>query len=186
MSDDFLTERRRALEESFFARQNRQLLEEMRAKKDAESAKQALSAASGIGDDAVLDALVAAEISPESLAALALAPLVAVAWADGKVDARERSAVLGAAGQAGLARDEIAHRLVESWLGERPSGDLLETWRGYIGALRESLDGVALAGLRQEIVGLARRVAEASGGLLRGKVSAEEERVLAEIEAAFS
>ncbi len=186
MSDDFLGERRKALEDSFFAKQNQKLMEEMQARKQAETQRQALEVASGIHDEAVLEALVAAGISPETLAALSLVPLVAVAWADGKLDSRERSALLDAAAEAGLPRDGVAHRLLESWLAERPSSEVLETWKAYIGALRETLDSVVLAGLRQELLDLARRVAQASGGLLRGNVSKEEESVLAELEATFS
>ena len=186
MADEFLGERRRALEDAFFAKQNQKLLEDMRSKREAETQKQALAATSGVRDDAVLDALVAADITPQTIVALSLVPLVAVAWADGRIDSRERSAVLDAADQAGLQRASVPRELVETWLEERPPSELLETWKTYIGALRESLDPVTYHALHTEILAFARRVAEAAGGLLRGKVSADEERVLAELDAAFS
>ncbi len=57
-SDEFLGDRKKALEESFFARQNELLLEKRRAEKTKLAAKEALQEASQIRDDAVLTRLV--------------------------------------------------------------------------------------------------------------------------------
>jgi uncharacterized membrane protein YebE (DUF533 family) len=69
--------------------------------------KEALAAASGITDDAVLDRLAAFNLGADTLAALSVAPLVVVAWADGGIDDKERSAVLAGAAEAGLGRQDV-------------------------------------------------------------------------------
>ena len=57
----------------------------------------------------------------------------------------------------------------------------------YIGALTQSLSVDASDRLRDEVLGRARQVAKEAGGFLGlgSKVSADEERVLAELEKAF-
>lgn len=187
MSEDFLGDRRRALEEEFFAKQNRQLLQQLRETTTAQSKKEALATASGITDAAVLEQLVAMDVSSETLAALSLVPLVEVAWADGKLDAKERSAILAAAEQSGLSKGSASYRLLEEWLGEQPSPQLLVAWKGYVAALSGTLDAQARQALKQDLLGRARAVAEAAGGFLGfGKrVSRAEQAVLTELEQAF-
>jgi len=50
-----------------------------------------------------LDSLIASGISPDTIAAVSLIPLVAVAWADKKLEAKERDAILNAATEAGIS-----------------------------------------------------------------------------------
>ena len=106
MSHESLDDRRRALEEAFFAKQDAVLRKKLAEPAELRAKKDAYSAVSGITDEAVLDALAKLDVTPETLAALSLVPLVAVAWADGSIDAKERAAVLRAAGDTGLAAGE--------------------------------------------------------------------------------
>ena len=55
MSEDFLGDRRKALEEEFFAKHNRQLLQQLRQTTAVGAQKEALAAASGITDAACLN-----------------------------------------------------------------------------------------------------------------------------------
>lgn len=184
---DILGARRKALEETFFAKQNHRLLAELRAKRALAERKESLSAASGIRDDAVLEQLAELGLASETLAALSLAPLVEVAWADGGVDQREREAVLAAAEQVGIVKGEPSAQLLENWLEERPGSELHLAWKEYVEALSRQLSAEAAAALRQDLLGRARAVAEASGGLLGfgAKVSVSERAVLEELEKAF-
>lgn len=188
MSDDFLGDRRKALEDQFFAQQDQKLLEQLREREATQAAVEALRNASGVADEAVLNKLVELGIHSDTLAALALIPLVAVAWADGVVEPKERSAVLSAAAEAGVDDGDVSHQLLGSWLDARPGRELIDAWRDYIRGLCEHLDPVARAALKQELLGRARQVAEAAGGFLGygNKVSQQEEDVLAELERAFS
>jgi uncharacterized membrane protein YkoI len=108
MSEEFLGDRRKALEEEFFAKQNQRLLRQFRETMAVKAKHEALAAASGITDAAVLEQLAAVDLSSETMAALALVPLVEVAWADGTLDAKERSALLAAAEDAGLSQDSAS------------------------------------------------------------------------------
>lgn len=186
MSERILDERKRALEESFFAQHNQRLLEELRAKDKAEKRREALAAASGITDQKILDALIGLDIDAESFAALSLVPLVVVAWADGEVADEENRAALRAAEQVGLRPGDEAYQLLEGWLLHRPDPQLLPAWRDYIGAVAAELDEGTRSHLRDEVLGRARRVAEAAGGFLGlASVSAEEKQVLENLETAF-
>jgi len=187
MGDEFLGERKRALEEAFFAKENKTLLQRLRQADAAKSRKAALAAASGITDEAVLDRLAALDLGSDTLTALSLVPLVMVAWADGSLDDKERQAVLSAAAEAGLDRQGAAHQLFDRWLREPPPRELLAAWTDYTRAISATLDAAARAALRSELLGRARRVAEAAGGFLGvgRKVSASEEAVLTRLESAF-
>ena len=122
-----------------------------------------------------------------SAAALALVPLVEVAWADGNMDRRERRAVLSAASDAGLQESGTAYQLLEGWLGTRPRPTLLETWKEYVSGLVEEMTADTRFALMDQILGRARAVAEAAGGFLGmgSKVSTEEQAMLDQLEQAF-
>jgi hypothetical protein len=186
MSDEF-RDRRVALEEAFFAEEDARARRRLREAAEARSRKEALAAASGIADDAVLERLAALDLGADTVAALALVPLVAVAWADGAIDDKERAAVLAAAAEAGVGGEEAGGRLLERWLREPPPPGLLAAWADYIRAVSASLDGEARRALGADLLGRARRVAEATGGFLGvgRRVSAAEEAALERLAAAF-
>ena len=69
----------------------------------------------------------------ERLAALALAPLVEVAWADGSVTEAERQGVLEAAKAIGVEQHgEFARTTLRRWLHESPPTEALEAWRALL------------------------------------------------------
>lgn len=186
MPDDFLGDRQKALEDSFFAKQNAELIERMRAEKAKLSAKEGLEKTSGIRDEAVLARLVELKIGPETWAALSLVPLVEVAWADGVIADPERRAILSAAETQGVAPGSATRELLESWLGQRPEHKLLETWGAYTVDLCSRLSESERSALESEVLGRARDIASAAGGMLGfGKISQKEETVLAELAHAF-
>jgi hypothetical protein len=126
-------------------------------------------------------------VDAEAVVALELVPLVAVAWADGTIDERERAAVLRAAREAGVSGDQPAHGLLETWLGHPPEGHLLETWGAYVRGLCAQMAPDERRTFRDQLLGHTRAVAEAAGGFLGlGKVSAKEQAVLRELERAFA
>jgi len=177
----------KALEDAFFVRENTKLLEQMRAQTDRTQRRDALRAVMGKVDDAALDRLLELGVSAETVLALTLVPLVRVAWADGDLDAREREAIARAAAERGLTEGTPGHTMVAAWLVQRPDDALLQTWKTYMAAIWPQLRELERAELRDYMVGLARGVAEAAGGLLGlgFKVSAAEAAVLKEVEAAL-
>ena len=76
--------------------------------------------------------------------------------------------------------------LLQTWLQKPPSEDLMTAWEAYIKSLTAQLNDEQNRLLKNQIVGFAKMVAAAAGGILGfGKVSASEEKVLHRIEAAF-
>lgn len=187
MSKDFLDDRRHALEEAFFAKHNEALLRRLREADATASRRQAIAEASGITDGAVLDRLTELGVSSETVAALSMVPLIVVAWADGGIDERERTAILSGAADAGIDKGSPGYEVLGQWLRQPPSPELLAAWEAYIGAVAEALDHAARRTLRDDLLGRARRVAEAAGGFLGvGRmVSPAESATLKRLEAAL-
>jgi hypothetical protein len=72
VSSDFLGERRAGLENAFFAEQDAALHRRMAEKESTKANKAALAEVSGVRDEAVLDKLLALNITSETLAAVSL------------------------------------------------------------------------------------------------------------------
>jgi tellurite resistance protein len=174
----------RDLEEAFFADENRRLLEKLRERAEREQRRAALRLVLRVEDDALADTLLDLGIGPETALALTLLPLLAVAWADGKIEPREREAVLRAAEQEGIEKGTPARELLESWLGSPPSAHILGLWKRYVRVLWQKLGEPERRALRERMSGTARQVAEASGGLLglTSRISAAERAVLEDLE----
>lgn len=188
MSKEFLGDRERALEEAFFAQQDEALLRRLREADAAKSKKSALSVASGITDEAVLDRLAGLGVDGAAVAAMSLVPLVLVAWADGSMEAKEREAALKAAAEAGLDKGGAGHQLLDHWLATKPPQQLLAAWTDYIRAISSTLGEDAKRQLKADLLGRARAVAEAAGGFLGLGMSTSpaEKEVLAKLEKAFA
>jgi hypothetical protein len=187
MSDDSLGDRRKELEESFFRKQNNQLLEKMKAEKQRALDKEGIARVSGITQDEVLERLVALKLNAETLAAFTLYPMVDIAWADGAVDPKEAKAVLDAAEQSGTKKGSDAHKLLESWLNEPPPPAVRDAWVNYVQALIATLSAEDRALLKREVLGRARTVAEAAGGIMGigARISKTEAAALKRLEQAF-
>jgi hypothetical protein len=173
----------RELEESFFERENRRLLEKMRAEAAQERQRERLRAALKIDDDALLDRFIELDLCPETVMALGLVPLVFAAWADGEIQSREREAILRAAAERSIPEDSDNYRMLKDWLEHRPDSKLFQSWQHYVRAVIEDLDPALAGTLRERIVNRVRGVAEAAGGFLGlNKISDEEQAVIDEVE----
>jgi hypothetical protein len=181
-----LEERGKALEDQFFEKENQQKLAALKDKLDAQRSKDDLRKASGMTDDAVLDKLVALGLKSNTIAALSLVPLIQVAWADGAIQDNERTAILQGAHGKGLEQGTDGYDLLQTWLKTKPSEELFSAWEAYIKTLTAQLNEEQNRLLKNQIVGFAKMVAAAAGGILGfAKVSSEEERELKRIEGAF-
>ncbi len=180
MSRSAWDERRKVLEEEFFVKENKKLVENMKAESVREDAMKQLSKASGIKDEAILTSLVQADITAADLAALSLAPLVLVAWADSSLDPKEREAIFQAIREKGIKQDDIAYKLLMNWLVEPPDENLIDTWRSYMKGLQSIMKDHDFQKLKEDILQRAYEVAEAAGGFmgLGERVSEAEEQML--------
>ncbi len=175
------------LEERFFAEVDHELLMRMRAQMESEEAAHAIMKVTGITDEKLAEEVAALNVTVDTLAAFRLAPMVAVAWADDRVDENERYVILRAAEKSGIQADEPALELLKAWTTKRPSHELLDAWCDYAQALSQSLADSHRATLKREIVDQVKSVAEAAGGMLGfGSVSPSEQAVIERIEKALS
>lgn len=174
--------------ERFFKERDKELLEKLKQEVAGDDSRDALAAASGIDDAAVLDSLIASGIGPDTIASVTLIPLVAVAWADRKMEAKEREAILKASTEAGITAGSASFAILETWLNEQPDDELLTAWTDYVGAMKSKLDDAAVNQLKSSVVSRAKSVAEAAGGYLGlgNKISDAESSVLSKLESAFA
>ena len=185
--DDAIQARGKAIEDMFFAENDRQLLDKLRQEMEGKETRASLEAATGISDSATLDALVAINITPETMTTVGLIPLVAVAWADDSMEDSEQSAIMQAADISGIKSGTAAYETLENWLKKKPAPELLETWKAYISSLKDTLEPAALSQLKNSIMERAEGVAKSAGGFLGlgNKVSDVEQKVLNDLEATF-
>ena len=183
-----LADREQALEDAFFKRENARLIESLRAKKAQSEQRAALAQVLGVGNDAVLAPLLSLGVRAENVAALVLAPLVAVAWADHQLDDAERRQVIAAGQHYGIDPKGESGKLLSTWLEARPHESLIDAWASYVHELCKVLQPAEREQLRREIVERSSRLARAlEKSILRGGgPSPAETAVLAKIEAAFA
>ena len=186
MTKQFLKDRRTSFEEIFFAKQDAKVLAELRQESERKAAIEGLARASGIDDAELLGRLVELGIDARSWTALSLVPLVEVAWADGSIDAKERTAVLTAASEHGLHRTAPGYVLLETFLRKRPEAALFAAWGGYMTELAAQLSPGERDAVRTQILDRARKIAASAGGILGiGAISDAEKRVIANLEKPF-
>ena len=172
------------LVDAFFVGKNAELLDELRQKTEEAERRKLLREVVKIKDEAFLNRLVALGFSPEAALAITLIPLVHVAWADGKLDDRERAAILESARERGVTADRIGRQLLQDGLARKPDPKLISIWKAYVGRLWGCFTADERWQMRRNVIQSAREVAEAAGGILglTSKISAEERRVLEELE----
>jgi len=130
----------------------------------------------------LVEVLWSAGLRADSLAALDLAPVVAVAWADREVDPAERQAVLVAAKERGAAEGP-ARALLERWLRRRPPAALLDAWEAHLASALRDRGPHERREEAARLVRAVRRVAAASGGFLgMAKVSRAEAQMIERVE----
>lgn len=174
------------LEERFFSDLDQQLLDKLRSEQSAAETAAAIMKITGITDEKLAKELASVGVTPETLTAFRLVPLIAVAWADDRLDPSEKDVVMEAAQKSGIQDGEAAMSVLRVWLSKRPSSDLLDAWCDYARALSMSLNGELRAVLKRELMQQVHAVAKASGGVLGiGAESASEKAVIAKVEAAL-
>jgi hypothetical protein len=183
MTKDIFEERERAEEAVYFRSQDEKLIEKLRENARLEEIVQALAESLQASNPELLRRVMALGITLETGTAFLLAPLVQVAWAEGRVKDRERDTVLRLARDRGVEEGSPADARLREWLEKRPEDLFFDT---AMEVLRAGLS-VLPADLREErvrgIVRACHEVAEASGGLakllgLASGVSHKEEALL--------
>lgn len=187
MSKVGLKEREQAFEAAYIARLDRERIEKMHKDRRDEEDRGLLRSASGIGDDGLLQQLLEQGVTPDNLKAMSLVPLIFVAWADGHVTQEERHATLEAAEHEGASKESGGYQLLEAWLEEPPAPNIMTTWKEYFQTVLDELPDAEHAQLKDLLLGRAKRVARASGGILGlGAISEAQKKVLQDLEDALA
>ncbi len=189
MTKDAFKDRERAAEEDYFRKNDAQLLEKLRENAKLDEVVAALAENLQLQNPELLRRARALGITSDTGAAFLLAPLVQVAWAEGKVTDKERETVFRLAASRGVENGSPAHRELDGWLQRRPSDDLFSTAIDVIKAGLASLPSEEREKRITGIVQACREVSEASGGLAKvlggSGVSSEEKSVLDSVTSAL-
>lgn len=126
MTKGILGDREKALEDSYFRQQDAKLLKRLREGAALDDIALALAEKLQLDNPELLVQARDVGITPETAAAFLLAPLVQVAWAEGSVSERERSAVLRLALERGIEISSPAYSQLLTWLEVRPPDALFD------------------------------------------------------------
>src|SRR5262245_10867841 len=185
-TNDPFQQRRIGFEEAFFKDRDRQLLEKMRSEISAFEEKRKLAHVSGVVEERVLQNLVQAGVTAESLAAVTLVPLVEVAWCDGNVSPEERDAILNAAADQGINSESAAFGLLKNWLDQRPDPHIIAAWKDYVQDVSSKMPADSVTALKKTMVDRVTKVAKAAGGFLGlATISKHEQATIDELAKAF-
>src|SRR6185503_5097494 len=100
---DAFAERGRALEEEYFRKKDRELVEKMRRAAAADQARGEHSAQTGVSDPSVLAELQELGFAADTVAVLPLVPVLELAWAEGGITPAERQVLVSLARNRGIA-----------------------------------------------------------------------------------
>ena len=180
---DGLAERGRSLEEDYFRKRDRELVEKMRLATAAQQARDAIGQKTGLNDPVVLQELHDLGFTPETIVLLPLIPVLEVAWSEGGITPAERQLIVTLARSRGVAQGSAADLQLEQWMANRPAPVVFDKAGRLIAALLASGSEQTIAGLTtNDLVAYCEKIASASGGILgMGKISSDERALLSRI-----
>ena len=166
---DILREKERGEEAQYFRRKDQELLQKLREKAQLDELANMLGQKLQVDDPVLLKRIVADGVTLETGAAFLLAPLVQIAWAEGKVSPEERAMILKIArdayraiGAEGFARIDFLLRGDDLFLSE------INTIPGFtpisLFPTMPSTGGYSFADVCEKVVGLAIERHEARAG----------------------
>jgi hypothetical protein len=177
---DIFAERGRSLEEEYFRRKDKELIEKMRKAAAAEAGRAEMGKRTGLADPELLNELDALGFTPETVILLPLVPIVQVAWAEGGVSDAERHLIVKLARARGISEGSSADAQLMEWLDRRPADRVFTDATRLIRAMLDAPGHPGISVTADDLVKQAEAIASASGGMLGiiGRVSAEEREIL--------
>ena len=167
MSDRIFEDREKAAEANYFRQHDADLIKKLREKADLDEIALALREKLQVDNPALLQKVRDLGVTPDNAAAFFLAPLLQVAWAEGKVDKAEHATVLKIARRRGISEHSPAYAQLEQWLRERPSDTFFDTAVEVLKYGFAVLPPAEQEERTRTMVAACQEVAEASGGLGR-------------------
>ena len=167
MDERIFGEREKAMEEAFFRDQDARLLDKLRKRSGLDEIAIELGQKLQVDNPQLLAKVRDHGVTLETAAAFFLAPLVQVAWSEGKVKKAEHNVVVRLAAERGLADSSPAFAQLKEWLAKRPSDDFFSTALEVLNAGFSVLPAAERDERIKSILGACRQVAEASAGVGR-------------------
>lgn len=161
---DIFKERERAFENVYFSKQDAKLLEKMRQRAALQEVAEALADKLRVEDAELLQRVADLGLTRGTGAALLLAPLVQVAWAEGKVTPAERQEIFDIAASRGVVAGSPPGEKLEAWLEQRPPDSLFEAAMEVLRIAGALLTPEEREERRRTLVEACERVARVSGG----------------------
>ena len=182
--EELFGDRGRALEEEYFRKKDRELVEKLQRAAASEQQRRDLTAKSGLEDQELLAELETLGFTPDTVTLLPFVPVVEIAWASGGVTVEERELVIQFARARGIDEGSGADRQLSEWLANRPSPEVFARARRLVRAML-SAGGKAHGTLTaDDLVEYCETIAAASGGFLGiNRISSEERALLTELAA---
>jgi hypothetical protein len=174
---DIIQERGRSLEDDYFRKKDRELVEKIQRAADADRARADVGRAAGLSDPALAQELLDLGVTAETVTLLPIVPILQMAWAEGGVSESERELIVRFARGRGITEGSPADQQLTSWLVRRP-GEAVFARAGRL--IRAVLDSGSDSGLNaDDLVAYAEKIASASGGVFGiGKISSAERTLL--------
>jgi hypothetical protein len=124
---------RQELHDAFFQDRDQELLDFLQSEDETaeEQERSRLQSIAGTRDPEVLEALEQLGITPASITAFMLLPLVRLAWADARIQNGEIDSIMKAATEDGITYGTPAYWLLNRWLNEKPTEKMLDAWWKY-------------------------------------------------------
>ena len=179
---DAFAERERLLEEDYFRRKEKELIDKMRVRAAAEEQRRRMGEQAGVADEEVLRDLQDLGYTPETVMLLYLVPVIQTAWAEGGITQKERDLIVAAARSRGITEGTPCDQQLNMWLSQRPSDDMFEKSLRVIRTILQAQPADAREASETDLLSLATAIASASGGIVGFRaVSAEERQILGHI-----
>jgi site-specific recombinase XerC len=163
MQDRIFGDREKAMEADYFRKEDAKLLDKLRKNAGLDEIAEALRDKLQVENPALLAAVRDLGITAETVAAFFMAPLVQVAWAEGKVRKDELEAVLKLSRQRGVEENSTAEQQLREWMATRPSDALFDAALDAIKAGYAVLPARERHERVERLLDACRTVAEASG-----------------------
>jgi hypothetical protein len=127
MDKGIFSDREKAMEANYFREQDAKLLEKLRKDSKLDEIAVLLAEKLHVDNPDLLARARALGITADTAPAFFAAPLVQVAWAEGKVIKREAEAVLRLARERGIEEGSPSYVQLVEWLKIRPDDSLFDT-----------------------------------------------------------
>lgn len=174
MDKDSLAERGRALEEDFFRKKDRELIERVAAAHAARTSPQTT-----VSEPRALQELHDLGFTVDTVALLPLIPALQMAWAEGGVAAGDRQTLMNVARARGIANGSAAHQQLTEWSGRRPDDAVFSHANRLIRALLDvGTPGTSQSG---DVMTAAEQIAAAGSILGLAPLTAEEKTLVAQL-----